>query len=182
MRCRSQTSSFGTVAPHEAPEFRPGEILACLRRHEVDFVLIGGLAGMALGSALPSFDVDIAYARDPANLERLAAALLELGATLRNAPADVPFLLDAKTLEDGAMFTLDTPFGSFDILSDPTGAPPYPQLRAAGQYLEIAGVPTRVASIDHLIAMKESTGRDKDRYMATEYRVLSDELRAPKPE
>jgi hypothetical protein len=168
------------VAPRARREFRPGEILACLRRHDVDFVLIGGLAGMALGSALPSFDVDIAYARDRQNLERLANALAELGATLRGAPAGLPFQLDAKTLANGAMFTFDTPHGSFDILSDPSGAPPYDQLRAAGRDLEIAGVVVRVASIDHLIAMKESTGRDKDRYMAREYRTLSDELRAPK--
>jgi hypothetical protein len=37
-----------------------------------------------------------------------------------------------------------------------------------------------VASIDRLIVMKEATGREKDRSMATEYRTLSDELRAPK--
>jgi hypothetical protein len=168
------------VASREGPEFRPGEILAGLHRHEVDFVLIGGLAGMALGSALPSFDVDVAYARDAENLQRLAAALRELRATLRNAPSDLPLQLDATTLENEAMCTFDTPFGPFDILGDPTGAPSYERLRAAGSDLEIAGVPVRVASIDHLIAMKESTGRDKDRYMATEYRTLSDELRAPK--
>jgi hypothetical protein len=33
--------------------------------------------------------------------------------------------------------------------------------------------------LDHLIAMKEAAGRPKDKLMATEYRVLSDELRAP---
>ncbi len=42
-------------------------------------------------------DLDISYARDPENLVRLVTALSELGARLRGAPADVPFLLDAKT-------------------------------------------------------------------------------------
>jgi len=36
-----------------------------------------------------------------------------------------------------------------------------------------------VASLDHLIAMKEAAGRPKDKLMATEYRGLSDLLRKP---
>jgi hypothetical protein len=161
-------------------EFRPKPILSTLLRHEVDFVLIGGLAGMALGSALPSFDVDVAYARDPENLERMAAALRELHATLRGAPAGPPFQLDAKTLANGENFTFETSHGSLDILADPSGAPPYRELRAASVEAPVDGLPLRVASLDHLIAMKEAAGRPKDKLMATEYRVLSDELRAPK--
>jgi len=85
-------------------EFRPKPILRALIAHDVDFVLIGGMAGMARGSSYPSYDVDVAYARDRENLVRLAAALQELKATLREAPPDVPFQLDAKTLEHGAHF------------------------------------------------------------------------------
>lgn len=162
-------------------EFRPGEILETIRRHGVDFVLIGGLAGVARGSSYPTYDVDIAYARDGENLERLAAALRDLGATLRGAPPDIPFLLDAETIERGAHFTFDTPYGAVDILSDPDGAPPYDRLvTAAGEPAEIEGVMLRVASLDHLIAMKEAAGRPKDKLMATEYRAISDELRAPR--
>ena len=47
----------------------------------------------------------------------------------------------------------------------------------AGKPLEIEGVQIEVASLDHLIAMKEASARTKDKLMATEYRVLSDELR-----
>lgn len=135
---------------------------------------------MALGSAYPSFDLDVAYERGTENLERLAGALRELGATLRGAPPDLPFQLDAKTLANGANFTFDTPFGSFDILADLVGAPRYAELKATGQDVEIDGVPVRIASLDHLIAMKEAAGRPKDKLMATEYRTLSDVLRAPK--
>jgi hypothetical protein len=158
-------------------EFRPKAILGALRRHQVDFVVIGGLAGIAQGSVLPSFDLDIAYARDRRNIERLAATLLELGATLRGAPPDVPFTPDAKTIERGMHFTFDTPYGSFDILADPDGAPRYPELVKAAVRAEIDGEQVLVASLDHLIAMKEATGREKDQYMAKEYRTLADEIR-----
>ncbi|MEP7334909.1 MAG: hypothetical protein ABI717_03920 [Actinomycetota bacterium] len=163
--------------PPEPPEFRPKAILSALVEHDVDFVLVGGLAGMAHGSSFPSFDVDVAYGRDRPNLERLATALQELQATLRGAPPDVPFQLDAKTLEAGAHFTFSTPFGALDILDRPDGAPPYPQLRSAATLAEVDGQPVRVASLDHLIAMKEAAGRPKDKLMATEYRTLSDEQR-----
>jgi len=61
------------------------------------------------------------------------------------------------------------------------GAPGYSELiRAAGSELAVEGVAIRVASLDHLIAMKEAAGRTKDLLMASEYRVISDLLRAPK--
>ena len=41
----------------------------------VDFVVIGGIAGIAHGSSYPSYDLDLAYARDHENIERLVAAL-----------------------------------------------------------------------------------------------------------
>ena len=166
--------------PPPAPPrpFRPKPILETLVRHRVDFVLVGGLAGVARGSSYPTYDVDIAYARDRPNLERLAAALRELGATLRGAPPDVPFLLDAETLERGAHFTFETKFGAIDVLDRPDGSPPYAALKAAaGEPAEVEGERILVASLDHLIAMKETSARTKDKLMATEYRVLADETR-----
>lgn len=164
------------MAPSDPPEFEPKTILSALLGYGVDFILIGGMAGMALGSALPSYDVDVAYARDRENLERLVAALQELHARLRGAPADVPFQLDVKTIENGSHFTFETPHGSLDILSDPAGAPRYARLKDDALETEVEGLTIRVASIDHLIAMKEASGRPKDKYMATEYRTLADEI------
>jgi hypothetical protein len=161
-------------------EVDPRKILETLVRHDVDFVLIGGMAGVARGSAYITLDVDVAYERSRANLERLAGALQQLEATLRGASPDLPFVPNAETLESGANFTFDTRYGPLDILADPDGAQTYATLReAAGDPLNVEGVRIRVASLDHLIAMKEAAGRPKDLLMASEYRVISDELRRP---
>ncbi len=163
-----------------APEFDPLPMLEVLGRHGVDYVVVGGIAGGAHGSSIATFDLDIAYERSRPNLERLVDALRELEATLRGAPAEVPFLLDADTIEHGANFTFSTKHGPLDVLSHLEGAPPYRALKAGGTVTDVRGVEVIVASLDHLIAMKEAAGRTKDKLMATEYRVLSDELRAPK--
>jgi hypothetical protein len=161
------------------PEFQPQALIRTLIDHDVDFVVVGGLAAMSHGSAYPSFDLDIAYARDRKNLERLADALRELAATLRGTPRNVPFQLDAELLEAGAHFTFSTPFGALDVLDRPDGAPAYKELRASAVRATVEGEPVLVASLDHLIAMKEAAGRPHDLTVAHELRAISDELRAP---
>ncbi len=60
----------------------PDELFACLDRHQVQYVLIGGLAAVLHGSPLPTVDADICPSRDRENLTRLAAALRELDARI----------------------------------------------------------------------------------------------------
>lgn len=165
--------------PPEA-DFDPLLLLEVLSRHAVDFVIVGGVAGGAHGSSYATFDLDIAYERSTVNLGRLADALRELDATLRGAPRGLPLLVDAETLERGGNFTFTTKYGSLDLLAYLEGAPSYSTMKEAGLRVEVRGVGVIVASLDHLIAMKEAAGRPKDKLMATEYRLLSDELRAPK--
>lgn len=161
--------------PPKAPVLR--ELLEPLARNGVDFVLIGGMAGIAHGSSYPSYDLDVAYARDRANIERLVAALGEIGVRLRGAPADLPFILDAQTIGNGANFTFETPFGDFDVLGDVPGIKSYEELKQSAEKKELWGVQVRVASIDHLIAMKRAANRTKDKLMLEEYIVIADEQR-----
>lgn len=154
-----------------------GPLLESLERHGVDFVVVGGLAGLAQGSSYPTYDLDVACSRDLANLRRLAQALADIEVTLRGAPADLPFQPDGQTLANGANFTFDTAFGSFDILGDIAGIKSYDDLRRRSQLKRIAGVQVRVASLDDLICMKRATNRTKDQLMVVEYVELADEIR-----
>ncbi len=159
--------------PPRAPDLRA--LLTPLIRHGVDFVLIGGMAGISHGSNFPSYDLDVVYARDRDNIAHLVDALGEIGVALRGAPADLPFQLDARTIENGSNFTFITPHGDFDILGHADGMPSYNELKAEAPVREILGLEVRVASIDHLIAMKRAAGRPKDRVMLEEYIVIADE-------
>lgn len=153
---------------------RLDRLLEILVRHGVDFVVVGGIAGSAHGSVYATFDLDIAYARDDANLARVVAALDEMEVSLRGEPADLPFQLDAQTLANGANFTFASKFGSFDILGAIEGVRDYESLRSDASVEAIAGAAVRIASIDHLIAMKRKANRPKDQVAVEEYIVLAD--------
>lgn len=158
------------------PSLDPGVLLAALVRHGVDFVVIGGVAGLALGSSYPTYDLDVAYSREAGNVKRLVAALKELDVRLRGAPEDLPFVLEERTIENGSNFTFETPYGHFDVLAHIDGISSYEGLRRGSAVQDIDGHPVRVASIDHLIAMKRAANRTKDKLMLEEYIVLADEL------
>jgi hypothetical protein len=144
------------------PEFDPRALLAHLLDHEVDFVVIGGIAAVLLGSARITRDLDICYSPVPANLERLGAALVGLGATLRGITEKVPFVPDERTLRRTSILTLDSREGPIDLLLAPDGAPSYSDLRAGADDVEVGGIAVPVAGIDDLIAMKKAAGRPKD--------------------
>jgi hypothetical protein len=143
--------------------FDPRPPLRILRAHDVRFVIIGGIAGVLLGSPSLTFDLDICYERSRQNFIALAAALAEMKATLRGAPPDLPFLLDARTLQMGDSFTFDTIAGSLDCLGTPSGTTGYSELlKNANEVVVDGGLHVMVASIDDLLRMKRAAGRAKD--------------------
>jgi Nucleotidyl transferase AbiEii toxin, Type IV TA system len=157
--------------------FDPVHILRRLQAHGVRFVLIGGLAAKAHGSPTLTVDIDICYARDRDNLERLAAVLGEMGTVLRGAPPDLPFHPDRRTLERGDSFRFTTDFGDFDILGTPSGTTGFAELDANAEDAELGeGLVVRVASLDDLIRMKRAAGRQKDRIELEILGALRDEI------
>src|SRR5260370_12792452 len=80
---------------------------AVLAEHGVAFIVVGGQAEALMGSPRVTYDVDLCYRRTPENLERLATALATLNLTLRGAPADLKFPMDAQALALVQDYTLE---------------------------------------------------------------------------
>jgi predicted nucleotidyltransferase len=137
-------------------------LLGALTRRGVDFVVIGGVAAVIHGSPRNTFDLDICFATDGANLEALGQVLVEVGATLRGVEEDAAFVPDAASLRRVQVLTLATEFGTLDVLAQPNGAPRYEALRDRAERVDVGGLFVRVASVPDLIAMKRAAGRHKD--------------------
>ena len=145
-------------------EFRPRRLFEHLTRHGVDYVVVGGIAAALHGSERNTFDLDICPAQDPANLDALGTALIEIEARLRDIDEEVPFVPDGRSLAGIEILTLSTSLGPLDVLVRPHGSPPYAALRRRATRLDVGGrAPVLVAAIDDLIAMKRESDRPKDR-------------------
>lgn len=136
--------------------------LDVLREAGVEFVLIGGAAMVAQGSAQATQDLDICYERSRDNIGRLVKALAPNHPRLRGAPADIPFRFDEETIEHGLNFTLATDLGDLDLFGEVVGLGSYTAVRAASDTMQVHERDCAVLSLDALIKAKQASGRPRD--------------------
>jgi hypothetical protein len=160
------------------PLFEPAKMLEVLARHQVEYVLIGGLAATLHGSPAVTNDADICPARTPENLTRLGEALREIEARVRTdtEPRGLPFACDAEFLSRMRVVNLVTVFGTFDISFEPAGFDGYGELVAHAVDVAVGSVTVKVASLADVIRSKETANRPKDRATLPILYALQDEI------
>lgn len=151
-------------------------LLRALTREGVDFILVGGLAAVAHGSARLTQDVDVVYSREPENLQRLVTSLQDHAPYLRDAPPGLPFRWEVATLEHGLNFTLETSLGDLDLLGEIAGGGRYEDLLPHTLELEVFGRRVLCLDLETLIAVKRATGRRKDMEAVAELEALREEV------
>jgi len=156
----------------------PTCLFQALAEHNVDYVLIGGLAGVLHGSTAMTNDADIVPDPDPANLERLGAALTSLDARLRVEadPAGVSF--DPHPALLGSMSTLNmtTRCGDLDLTFSPAGLDGYRGIHDRSVRFTIDKLHIRVASLDDIIRSKTAADRPKDHATLPILHALREEI------
>jgi hypothetical protein len=153
-------------------------VIELFARHGVEYLVIGGQAAVLHGSPQLTYDTDLCYRRTPENLQRLARALAEIHPTLRGAPPDLPFRLDAQSLALGANFTFNTDLGPLDLLGwvEPLGA--YDDLIGRAEEYDLGTTHVKVIALDDLIAIKRHIRRPKDQAALFQLEALQ-KLRQP---
>jgi len=152
-------------------------ILRVLLENHVDFIVVGGVAAVAHGSARATFDVDVVYARSRDNMGRLVEALAFLKPYLRGAPPGLPFRWDVETIAHGLNFTLTTQIGDLDLLGEIVGGGGYHELHGHAVALPLFGMQCLCLDLDTLIHVKRAAGRPKDFEAIAELEALREEQR-----
>ena len=155
-------------------------LLRTLSDGNVEFIVVGGVAGAVLGSARATFDLDVVYSRTSENLERMADALAPLKPHLRGAPVGLPFRLDVETLRRGLNFTLSTTAGALDLLGEIAGGGTYSSLIGDSIEVHVFGHSFRCLNLEQLIAAKRAAGRTRDLEAISELEALREERDRPR--
>jgi hypothetical protein len=141
---------------------------------DVDFVIVGGYAGVVHGCTLVTQDVDICCDFTPRNLLVLQRAIADLHPVHRMTPSRQPLELTAENVGQFRNLYLDTDLGHLDCLSEIQGLGGYEEVAKASQTIEIDGLSLRVLTLDALVVAKEAMNRPRDREAIRQLRVIKE--------
>lgn len=158
-------SSPARLDVSEGLPLRPAPILAALEREHVDYVLIGGLAAQLHGDGHPTRGVDICPDTDPANLERLRAALVGLRAKQWvpgfGHPLQLP--MERRRLDTDSPLLTQTIAGPLDVIPIPYGHPHgYHELAGRAHQRVAYGLSVQIADLADLLESARTSTRPKD--------------------
>lgn len=148
--------------------FNVRQIFAALNGANVDYVVVGGLAVILHGYLRATADLDLAVGLSPDNARRAMQALAAIGLRPR-LPVAIEDFADAEKrrewLHDRNMLVFPlwdpvNPLRSVDVfISEPIA---FAALLRDAVAKDLDGLIVAVASIDHLIEMKQAAGRARD--------------------
>lgn len=150
-------------------------LISLLANSSVEFIIVGGAAATAHGSARLTDDLDIVYRRTPENVTRLVDALAQFDPYPRGAPPGLPFRWDEQTIHNGLNFTLITRLGGLDLLGEITGGGGYDELLTDSILLRLYGVECYCLGLERLIQVKRAAGRPKDLEAIAELEAILEE-------
>jgi predicted nucleotidyltransferase len=161
--------------PKKLPKTDFRRVLSALTGGEIDFIVIGGLAAIMHGVGRTTYDVDVVYARTPANMQRIVNALAPFEPYLRGAEPGLPFKFDERTLRNGLNFMLLTSIGGIDLLGDVVGGGNYENLLRFATRVSGFGAEFLTVNLDKLIELKRAAGRSKDTEAIAELEAIRQE-------
>jgi hypothetical protein len=138
------------------------ELFRVLAEHDVDYLIIGGVAAQVHGRRRTTKDLDVTPAPDTENFERLAAALVALDAHPTELGPSAPTPTADQLRLAPVVPPLTTRYGELHILNEVPGAGEYTGMRSRALKTDLDGIAMCIVSVDDLIRMKRTVGRPSD--------------------
>ena len=130
------------------------DMLRCLNKAGVDYIMVGGWAVNLPGYVRATIDLDIWILADQENARKVYAALGEFGAPLGDVkPEDFA--------QHGTIFQIGVAPCRIDVINKIDGVS-YADAAPRAIPKTIEGIPVRIISREDLIANKRASGRTKD--------------------
>lgn len=138
-------------------------ILRTLSKHEVEYIIVGGVCAVLLGAPISTFDIELVHSREPGNLKRLLKALEELEACYRDSAGQIIKPEESHLSSPGhqLLMTKDGPLG---LLGEIAKGRDYKELLKNTVTLKISeNLKVRLLTLEALIETKEEAGQEKDK-------------------
>jgi predicted nucleotidyltransferase len=156
----------------DRPTQKTPELLRALLESEVDFVVVGGVAAIAHGSATFTLDMDVVAPLGVENCERILRALGPLSPRFYQTPGSPRVMRTAQELSEFRNLYFDTTLGRIDLLGSLPPIGRYEEVASRAQTAEIFGRACRIINLDDLIEVKAFVGRPKDKMVEMELRAI----------
>jgi hypothetical protein len=127
-------------------------LLKNLLEHEIDYVLIGGFAGVVYGSTIVTQDLDICAAITEEQVKKLRKALKDLNPRHRMNPNVKPSFLDyPKDIKGTNNIYLETDLGILDIVSETQPAGDFTEIKRRSLEISLYEYRCRVISKENIL-------------------------------
>ena len=151
-------------------------LLKELNKAGVEFVLVGGVAAVAQGAPVTTFDLDIVHRQTDENIEKLMKFLKSIGAYQRR-PDDKVIEPDKRDLKGKGHVLLTTRFGPLDVSAVIENGRGFEELLTDTVEIEFQGFKVYVLGLETIVALKRESKDPKDQYRL---QILEETLRQMK--
>jgi predicted nucleotidyltransferase len=147
-------------------------LLELLVKSDIDFVLIGGYAGVVYGSSIVTKDIEICAVLGPDNIKKIRESLKDYKPKHRMTANKLSLMDHPSDLNTVKNLYIETELGVLDIISDVSGVGDFEKLKENAIEITIYGHKCKVISIEDLIKTKKALGRPKDLLAVEELQKL----------
>jgi hypothetical protein len=148
-------------------------LIEALVRHDVRFIVVGGIAAVLQRVPINTLDFDLVHQRTEENIARLLLALTELGARYRDDPRNLA--PNESHLRGPGHNLLRTGNMNLDVLGSIDWGGGYEELLPDTELIEVGNCSVRVLTLEKLAEIKRKLARPKDKFMLIHIEAVLDE-------